>query len=303
MLDIRHIKHAMSLAEHGHFARAAEACHISQPAMTRSIQTLEKLLGVKLFHRQRGGVEPTEFGVLLIRRSADLVLKVEDIEREIYLTRNLELGTLVVGVGPYFAATLAGAIAAKLHGQSPKLQIKLLVASWSDFPELIQSRKVDLVFGELSEIKKKPDFETAVLPKLELRWVCRAGHPITKLKTIHPLDLTSYNLVGPALPKAFEAAFLSSAEIRTNSAWARSGLVAIECDSSTVLISLIKHSDTLSMMHECMIKEELSRGELVILPRLNDQIMAEYGVAWYGERALSSAGKTFVDMVLSQDLS
>ena len=60
--DLRSLGHAQALAEHASFARAAKVLHITQPALSRSIQELERRVGVRLFDRARRGVEPTEAG-------------------------------------------------------------------------------------------------------------------------------------------------------------------------------------------------------------------------------------------------
>ena len=57
-MDTRHIRHFMALVECGSFARASEVVHLSQPALSRSIQELERQLGARLFDRGRFGVEP-----------------------------------------------------------------------------------------------------------------------------------------------------------------------------------------------------------------------------------------------------
>jgi DNA-binding transcriptional LysR family regulator len=85
MIDLRHLRHALALAEHGNFARAADACHITQPALTRSIQSLEAALGVTLFDRRRGGVEPTAFGRLVLDHAAGLDMGSRELERELQL--------------------------------------------------------------------------------------------------------------------------------------------------------------------------------------------------------------------------
>ena len=55
-LELRHHRHALALAEHRNFLRAARALEISQPALSRSIQELERRMGATLFSRARGGV-------------------------------------------------------------------------------------------------------------------------------------------------------------------------------------------------------------------------------------------------------
>ena len=65
VFDMRRLRHALALAEYRNFARAADALHITQPALSRSIQSLEDGLGVRLFDRSPRDVQPTAFGELV----------------------------------------------------------------------------------------------------------------------------------------------------------------------------------------------------------------------------------------------
>jgi DNA-binding transcriptional LysR family regulator len=56
MNDLRPLRHFVALVEHGHFARAADAVHLSQPALSRSIQALEANLACSLLDRQSRGI-------------------------------------------------------------------------------------------------------------------------------------------------------------------------------------------------------------------------------------------------------
>ncbi|GAB2520984.1 LysR family transcriptional regulator [Nocardia heshunensis] len=65
-LDLRLVRCFTTVAEHGHFGRAAEAMHLTQPALSRQIARLERLLGVRLFDRTPQGARPTEAGAVLL---------------------------------------------------------------------------------------------------------------------------------------------------------------------------------------------------------------------------------------------
>ena len=56
--DIRHMRHVIAVADHGSFVRAATALGLSQSALSRSVQSVESLLGSTLFFRTASGVEP-----------------------------------------------------------------------------------------------------------------------------------------------------------------------------------------------------------------------------------------------------
>src|SRR5690606_12443148 len=73
MNDLRQLRHFVALAEHGHFARAAEAVHLSQPALSRSIQALESQLGCTLVNRHSRGISITAHGQLVLEHARRLL--------------------------------------------------------------------------------------------------------------------------------------------------------------------------------------------------------------------------------------
>ena len=103
-IDLRLLGHAVALAHHRSYARAAKTLHVSQPTLSRGITGLEQSLGVRLFDRGRGGVVATSFGRLLLERGAALLAGEVALRREIQQLAGLEAGELVVGAGPFSAA-------------------------------------------------------------------------------------------------------------------------------------------------------------------------------------------------------
>ena len=101
MIKLQQLAHALALGRHGNFHRAAAAQHLSQPALSRSIQSLEEGLGVPLFDRQSAAVTPTLYGEALLRRAAVIIEEAEELEREIRLLQGIETGTFTVAMGAY----------------------------------------------------------------------------------------------------------------------------------------------------------------------------------------------------------
>jgi LysR family transcriptional regulator, hydrogen peroxide-inducible genes activator len=68
MITLRQLRYLQALARHRHFGRAAEACAMTQPALSMQIRELEKELDVELVERRPGGAALTEIGVLVAKR-------------------------------------------------------------------------------------------------------------------------------------------------------------------------------------------------------------------------------------------
>ena len=81
-LELQQLRQVVALAEHRSFVRAAAALHISQPALSRSIQHLERRFGSSLFVRSSSGVVPTDLGRLYIERARDLLRMADELEGE-----------------------------------------------------------------------------------------------------------------------------------------------------------------------------------------------------------------------------
>jgi len=105
MITLKQLKYLSALDEYRHFGRAAEACAISQPALSMQIRDLEDDLGVKLVERRPGDVTLTEIGIEVARRGGHLLSGARDLEdfarhRGRLLTGNLSLG-IIPTLAPY----------------------------------------------------------------------------------------------------------------------------------------------------------------------------------------------------------
>jgi LysR family hydrogen peroxide-inducible transcriptional activator len=76
---LRQLQYLKLLAEHGSFSRAAEAAHVSQPALSSGVQELEKILGGPVVERTRGQVQLTPIGQEAVRRAEDVLARAEDL--------------------------------------------------------------------------------------------------------------------------------------------------------------------------------------------------------------------------------
>ena len=311
MIDLKRLRHLTVLVQHGNFHRAAEALHLTQPALSRSIQALEAHVGEPLLTRHRTGVEPTELGRLLLRHAGTLEAQVRDLDRELRLTKGLALGELRVGVGPWGGSVLVGPVVGRLIALHPGLQLKLVLAPWQELPERARAREVDVILGELREVEQLADFECAPLRAHDVSVVARAGHPLTRKPQLQAADLFDWPMAGPHLPQyALQALMAMATSAGVPVERLRPGLLGVTCDSSGILRQVLLNSDALSFMPRFMAGagEAGEAGEawagaegLVTLPVPGLTQSVRFGAAWLRGRTLGGIGEKFVELLREHD--
>ena len=300
MINLRRLQHALTLDEHRSYARAAEALHITQPALTRSIQTLETAVGAALFDRGRGGIVPTAVGKMLIERARDIILATADLQRDIALTRSLDLGELTVGAGAYGAATLLGPALGRLSCRHPRLQVRVVTPPWQELAERLHAHAIDFFVADISEIEHDPDFLVTPLRPHRCYAVCRRDHPLPP-DTDNLDEMFTYPLVGPHLPRHAIEPLLNVAPTPVKRLLSNSGMVTLTCDSAAVVKSVLSHSDALSLMSTYMAVDELRSGELRLLSRVNLGIKLHVGIVQLRRRTQPPAACALIEELIAYD--
>lgn len=80
MISIKQMNYARAVAEHRHFKRAADACHVSQSALSTGINELERQLGVQIFERDNKRVLVTPLGQQILDRVQRILVEVRELE-------------------------------------------------------------------------------------------------------------------------------------------------------------------------------------------------------------------------------
>jgi len=111
-LTLKHLRYFEALARHGHFGRAADACAISQPALSMQIKELEQTLGSALFERGARQVRLTCFGEAFSARVRDILVSVDELADLARASQDRLIGRLRIGViptiAPYLLPTIIG---------------------------------------------------------------------------------------------------------------------------------------------------------------------------------------------------
>ncbi len=188
-MTLQELRYFVAVADTGHFARAAERCHVSQPTLSTQLKKLEDYLGVVLFDRSLRRVTPTPAGREILRAARVIV---EEAERIRALARAQGSGTLdslrlaaIATVAPYY---LPHAVRV-LRGRFPQIKLLLREGLTAGLLQALTAGDLDAVLValpvEAEDLEVEPLFEetfVAALPK---------GHPLAARRTVEPKALTA----------------------------------------------------------------------------------------------------------------
>ena len=163
-IELQQLRQVVALAEHRSFVRAAAALHISQPALSRSIQNLERRFGSSLFLRSTAGVVPTDLGRLYIERARDLLRMADELESEAIGHAAQRTGRVSIGGGPYPTDSFLGPATARFVEQFPRVSVQLVAGDWDDLVHGLRSRTLDFFVADASLLTREPDLEMAPMP-------------------------------------------------------------------------------------------------------------------------------------------
>jgi LysR family hydrogen peroxide-inducible transcriptional activator len=125
VITLRQLRYFQALARHRHFGQAAEACAVTQPALSMQIRELEKELEVELVERRPGETVLTEIGVLVAKRGDEVLAAARDLVDFARHRGRLLKGQLKLGVIPTLAPYLLPRLLALLHLRHPDLLVQL----------------------------------------------------------------------------------------------------------------------------------------------------------------------------------
>ncbi|RED10694.1 LysR family transcriptional regulator [Pontivivens insulae] len=155
--------------------RAANALHLTQPAITARLRNLEELLGTKLFERTESGRKLSEQGIVLFRYAEQLEHIVFQIERDVVGPLGIN-GIVRLGVAETIAQSWMPKVLRELQADYPNLQIEIQVDTSARLLNILNMREIDMAFA--NGIPANQRYKRFELPSIRLDWYTSASDPI-----------------------------------------------------------------------------------------------------------------------------
>lgn len=177
-LTLRQMRHVIAIADTASFSKAAAAHGITQPALSKSIQNLERDIGFRIFDRGRGGVIPTVLGCSVITEARRLLNHARGLEMQFRHLAGAEEGKAAFGLGPAIANILLAKILAQVVHERPKLQVNALVRPAATLLTALKEGEIEFYLTADVLAPDGPNFDVRTLWEYGFGLYVRYGHPL-----------------------------------------------------------------------------------------------------------------------------
>ena len=192
-LNLHHLRVFTAVAEHGGFSRAAIALRLSQPAVSKTVQELERQVGLALFDRVGRTPKLTDAGAGLLIRARELFGVERIAEEELAALRGLDRGILRVGASTTVATYFLPPLLARFHAQHPGVTLRVLSANTRAVARRLLEGRLDIALVEgpvhherISAVPWRED---------ELVVIAPAAHPLLRKRRLVPADLADETFI------------------------------------------------------------------------------------------------------------
>ncbi|OAI83097.1 transcriptional regulator CynR [Agrobacterium pusense] len=189
----RQVRYFLAVAEHRSFTRAAEALHVSQPALSQQVRLMEESLGVQLFDRTGRTTRLTDSGEVYLQYVRRASQEFREAKRALHDVNDLSRGALRVAVTPTFTTYLVGPLVEAFHSRYPNISLNVREISQEHMEDLLLSDEIDVGFAFSGTSTADLDLESLLVETLAL--VVRTGHHLAGEASVGLEALSAESLV------------------------------------------------------------------------------------------------------------
>lgn len=301
-LSFRQCEYLVALDRHRHYGRAADALSISQPALSRSIQTIEQQVGTNLFDRSRAGAAPNASGEIVIRHAKRVLATASSLQSELAEATGRAAQRLSIACGHYPAELSVPGALGRLMQKYPQLQLAMELADWPASIEQLENDACDLAVAELSARSEQIDLGTEPLNDRPVIFVVRPGHPLTRLAAPRLEQLLAYPWASSRIPARAAERFgpgpFAAGEIMPGEGILVPRIVASSLSGS---LKLAMETDAVGIAPLTVAATHLQRGELSPVRFYQPWMRLNYGFIWDRARPLPAIAQEFMAEVRSAE--
>jgi DNA-binding transcriptional LysR family regulator len=270
------LRYLVALAEHRHFARAAESCHITQPALSNALRALEKEFGTPIVKRARSYAGLTPEGERVLATAQRMLHEHALLQQELASRVGQPRGRLQLGVVPT-AVPVAARFAARLQATHPGIVPVVRTLSSQDIEEGLENLSLDMALGFTDRLKIGGPL--AVLPQYAEHYFLVRRLQARTVQTELQLGTPMPWLEAAQLPLCLLTPEMHNRSI-VDRAFAKAGAVVtpvMETNSVLTLALSVLAGHVCSVLPGAMVGAIRSQGELEALPLVEPEMATAIG--------------------------
>ena len=211
-MNLQQLEYISAVELYRHFAKAAEACHVTQPTLSMMIQKLEDELAVKIFDRSKQPVVPTKIGVLLIDQARLILNQVKQMKETVRQQKNDVAGDFTIGIIPTLAPYLVPLFIQSFLQNYPQVRLRIVEHTTEIIAEKLKKGLLDA--GIL--VTPLGNESIVEIPLFYEAFVVYSSHPYDK-EYLLPEDLNPNELWLLQEGHCFRSQIMNLCELRRNS--------------------------------------------------------------------------------------
>jgi LysR family transcriptional regulator of gallate degradation len=250
------------LVEQHHMGAVADSLGISQPAASQALREIETSVGVKLFLRGPGGMQPTPLGALLGMHIRRALAEIRAGELEVGSLRGAIAGRVVVGTLSLGRTRLLPTAIIQLTKQYPNLTVTTLEGTFEHLAMRLRAGDIDFILGALRPPEHTIGLTRDVVTSDLMALVVRKSHPLARKRKLVFSDLGSVDWVLP--PHGAPTRELLEHTLKMH------GLseprVVVETADLAITRGILTGSDMITAVSTHLFREDIAAKALVVLP-------------------------------------
>lgn len=193
-MTLSQLSYIVAIEQHGSFIAAAKSLNVSQPALSEMVSKLESELGVIIFDRKRGAIQPTPIGIQVLNQARQTLVQAELIKEAASVFTNEIQGELRIGMIPTLAPSIIRLFLKSFRVDHPAVRLEIFEAGTDILVEKVGNGELDLAILATPEntpanfIVKPLFYESFVV-------YAAKGNELLKMKNITRRDLENQSLI------------------------------------------------------------------------------------------------------------
>lgn len=289
-LKLRHLQLLTALDELRNLNRAAQSLGLTQPAASRLLAEVEQMVGAPVFERRPRGVEPNDFGEVLLRRARIVLTELEQAAAELNGLRSGAGGAVAIGAVTAPAVGCVLQAVELLQRETPGLQITVEVETSTQLIDRLRRGRLDLALARIPQGVAAAELDYREVGEEELCFLVREAHPLLGRSHLALQELQAFTWLlespGSLLRQAVEMLF------------ARQGLAMPEriINTGSILLNLaaLGRGDAICVVSAPVAAMLGAQGRFGRLPPLQGEprlSVSAYGLIRLRDRPLSPAAQ------------